>query len=102
MLPDPNGRRAPRWRVRPLVASLGLMTVVATIAGAGIGTSADAFVAGAPTDVPLRLEASAAAVALARAERTSEALGLPAGERRVARLADRFAGLVVDEVTTLD
>ena len=72
------------------------------VGAAGSSQAADPFVAGQTSTRPVALGAADSGRALDRAAGLARALGLPAGNRTVERLDDRFEHRVYDEVVSRD
>ena len=93
--------RSPANR-RRLAIVIPIVLVILMLA-AGASSARDIFLAGQRGTEPVRITVGQQATAMATATRIGHALGLPTGSRRtVTRLADRFEGGTVDEVTTFD
>ncbi len=98
----PRAVESRRARIAVAVSAGATIAVTATVLAIP-GTARDTFVAGQRGIAAVSLADADARVATDRAVRVARALGLPDGARRSAvRLADRFEGGTVDEVTTFD
>ena len=98
----PGARRAGALAFVALAVA-GVTNMAGVPSGPNPGLAGDRYRAGEPVSLRSELTGAAASRAAERALGHARALGIPTGTRaRAARVVDRFAGTMLDEVVTTD
>jgi len=95
--------RRPGTLIPIALAAAGMALLAGAPSGPGPGTAGDRYRAGEPASTRSILPAAEASRVRERGIARARKLGIPAGTHsRAARVVDRFAGTVLDELVTLD